>query len=332
MQDSVHDMKILKPNIASVVGIDGDANACRITIEPFERSYGHTIGNSLRRVLLSSIMGTAVVGVKIKNVSHEFVAIDGLLEDVVDLIINIKGLAFKFYSKTYLDTAIVKLSTNQSSVLTAKNLSLPHNVEIINTDHYICTINKNIDFEVEIMVANGSGYVIETDKVYNFDSVNGWIAVDASFSPVLRVSFNVESTRVDQRVDLDKLVLDIKTNGSIDGKDAVITAANILITQMETISQLDDLLSVTSSQNKDNTIGENFIRNEPSLFDEMVDDLGLSVKTVNALKKMDIISLGDIVKCTEKEIASDPHMGKKSMDEIKDLLIRRELEFSANLD
>lgn len=193
----VSSKQLLKPKSITISPLDADDNNCKIVMEPFERGFGHTLGNSLRRILLSSMVGTAVTEVKIAGITHEYDVINGVMEDVVDILLNIKGLIFKLHNK---ESTIVKLNISKSGVVRGSEIELTHDVELLNPDHEICTISKNGTIEMEIKIETGRGYETAATRRQNSEtSALGWLVLDSTFSPVLRVAFNVENARVEQK-------------------------------------------------------------------------------------------------------------------------------------
>lgn len=332
MQETLTAKQLLKPKSINISPIDGDNNNCKIVMEPFERGYGHTLGNALRRVLLSSMAGSAVTKVKIAGVSHEYAAIDGVSEDVVDVLLNLKGLVFKMHNK---NSVTLRLNQKGPKVVCGRDITLSHDVEILNPDHVICTLNKNIEIDVELLVEDGVGYhaaqigmleevVKDKDATEEETNSSGWIRLDAGFSPVTRVMFNVENARVEQKTDLDKLVLEVETNGVITPEDAVRTASKLLIEQLLVFAGLEHMPELESVTNKLAKVKE-----EPEIdpiFLELVDNLELTVRSANCLKHLDINYLGDLIQFTENELLRTPNLGKKSLTEVKELLEARGLK------
>ncbi|MEN9390706.1 MAG: hypothetical protein RL017_3 [Pseudomonadota bacterium] len=328
MQDMAKNNQLLKPKTINITPIEGDANSCKIVMEPFERGYGHTLGNALRRVLLSSMTGVAITRVKFNGVSHEYSVIDGISEDVVDILLNLKGLIFKLHGR---NSVTLKLQKSGPLVVKGGDITLSHDVEIINPEHVICTITKKIDFEIELVVETGVGYQASNLLSKNNESVaTGWINLDAGFSPVTRVMFNVENARVEQRTDLDKLVLEVETNGVISPEDAIRTASKLIIEQLLVFAGLEHMPEVETPANKLVKTKE-----EPEIdpvFLELVDNLELTVRSANCLKHLDINYLGDLVQFSENELLRTPNLGKKSLTEIKELLDSRNLKLGMAID
>ena len=292
----------------------------KVVMEPFERGYGHTLGNALRRILLSSMDGYAPTEVKIDGVVHEYSTIDGVQEDVVDLLLNLKGVVFKLHSR---NEVVLKVSKSGEGVVRASDIEVPHDVEIINPDHVLAHLQGG-KLDMEIKVEKGRGYVPANQrKQAEAHKVIGHLMLDASFSPLRRVAYSVEAARVEQRTDLDKLVMDIETNGVIDPEEAVRIAARILIDQM---SLFADLEGTTSGAD-----GGKSAPIDPVLL-KPVDDLELTVRSANCLKAENIYYIGDLIQRTENELLKTPNLGRKSLNEIKDVLASRGLTLGMRLD
>src|SRR6187551_1676228 len=315
---------LLKPKTINVEQLA--ANRAKVTLEPFERGYGHTLGNALRRVLLSSMVGHAATEVTIAGVLHEYSSIDGVQEDVVNILLNLKGVVFKLHNR---DEVTLSLRKDGEGVVTAADIQTPHDVEIINPDHVIVNLSHGGKIDMQIKVENGRGYVPGTMRRYGDESTKsiGRIVLDASFSPVKRVSYTVESARVEQRTDLDKLVVEIETNGAVTAEDAVRASAKILVEQLAVFAQLEgnelaafDAPVQRSSQQFD-----------PILL-RPVDELELTVRSANCLKAENINYIGDLVQRTEVELLRTPNLGKKSLTEIKEVLEQHGLALGMRLD
>ena len=313
--------ELLKPQITQVKDISPFHS--RITMEPFERGFGHTLGGALRRVMMSSIPGFAPTEVKIDGVVHEYDNIGGVREDVVGVMLNLKGVVFKINEG---DRAIVKLTAEIQGQVRAGDLTLPHNVEVVNSDHIIANLAKGAKLEMEITVESGMGYqpaVMRVGRSKRF----GVIYLDASFSPVLRVSFEVESARVENRTDLDRLVLDIETNGIFDSQQILNHASRILVDQLHVFADFDrgklDLESIGAQRGAE----------QNPIYQKRIDDLelGLSVRSQNCLKQEHIRYMGDLVRRTERDLQKTPNLGKKSIAEIKAALAQLGLELGTDL-
>jgi DNA-directed RNA polymerase subunit alpha len=316
---------LLKPKSIHVEA-DGP-NRAKVTLEPFERGYGHTLGNALRRILLSSMVGHAPTEVTIAGVVHEYSTIDGVQEDVVNLLLNLKGVVFKLESR---DEVTLSLRKDGEGVVTAADIQTPHDVTIINPDHVIATLSAGAKLDMQIKVEKGRGYVPGSMRRYD-DQLRsiGRIVLDASFSPVSRVSYTVESARVEQRTDLDKLVIEIETNGAIAPEDAVRASAKILVDQLASFAQLEG-----GSGGVD--MGAGGSDTNSSAFDPIllrpVDELELTVRSANCLKAENIYYIGDLIQRSENELLKTPNLGRKSLNEIKEVLMSRGLNLGAKLD
>ncbi|MCE7526254.1 DNA-directed RNA polymerase subunit alpha [Polynucleobacter sp. IMCC 30228] len=313
---------LLKPKIISVEALT--PNQAKVVMEPFERGYGHTLGNALRRVLLSSMVGFAPTEVAISGVVHEYSTLDGVQEDVVNLLLNLKGVVFKLQSR---DEVTINLRKDGPGVVTAKDIDLPHDVEIINPDHVIAHLAAGGKLDMQIKVEKGRGYVPGNMRQYHDETTKliGRIVLDASFSPVTRVSYAVESARVEQRSDLDRLVMTIETNGVMTPEETIRQAASILVDQLVVFAALE------SSE-----ISGDLVPSRSSMVDPMlmrpVDDLELTVRSANCLKAENIYYIGDLIQRTENELLKTPNLGRKSLNEIKDVLAARGLSLGMKLE
>jgi DNA-directed RNA polymerase subunit alpha len=316
----------LKPRIIDVQNIS--PFHAKVTMEPFERGYGHTLGNALRRVLLSSMPGYAPTEVKISGVLHEYSTIDGVQEDVVDLLLNLKGIVLKLHNR---DEVTLTLKKDGEGIVTAKDIEELHDVEIVNPDHVIAHLSAGGKLDMQIKVEHGRGYVPGTVRTNRGDPLLeaatsravGNIVLDASFSPVRRVSYQVDSARVEQRTDLDKLIVDIETNGAIEPEEAIRYAARILVDQLVVFADLKGtpaLAEVPKAQQID-----------PILL-RPVDDLELTVRSANCLKAENIYYIGDLIQRTETELLKTPNLGRKSLNEIKEVLASRGLTLGMRLE
>ncbi|MBI2312421.1 MAG: DNA-directed RNA polymerase subunit alpha [Betaproteobacteria bacterium] len=309
----------LKPRIIDVQNIS--PVHARITMEPFERGYGHTLGNALRRVLLSSMPGSAATEVQIHGVLHEYSTLDGVQEDVVDLLLNLKGIVLKLHNRA---EATLNLKKKGEGVVTAGDIEATHDVEIINPDHVIAHLASGGKLDMQIKVENGRGYVPATTRIQPEHGRNiGSVLLDASFSPVRRVSYQVESARVEQRTDLDKLIMDIETNGAIDPEEAIRYAARVLVEQLAVFADLKGTpLPVEKIEAP---------KVDPILL-RPVDDLELTVRSANCLKAENIYYIGDLIQRTETELLKTPNLGRKSLNEIKEVLASRGLTLGMKLE
>ena len=313
---------LLKPRIIDVQNIS--PYHAKVTMEPFERGYGHTLGNALRRVLLSSMPGYAATEVKMTGVLHEYSTIEGVQEDVVDVLLNLKGLVLKLHNRAEV-TLILKKSGE--GVVTASDIEPMHDMEIVNPDHVIAHLTAGGKLDMQIKVESGRGYVPATvrairDPLGETRSV-GSIMLDASFSPVRRVSYAVESARVEQRTDLDKLIVDIETNGAIEPEEAIRYAARILVEQLVVFADLKGT-ATTEESKKPQPIDPILLR--------PVDDLELTVRSANCLKAENIYYIGDLIQRSETKLLKTPNLGRKSLNEIKEVLAARGLTLGMKLE
>ena len=286
-----------------------------------------TLGNALRRVLLSSMVGYAATDVTIAGVLHEYSSIDGVQEDVVNILLNLKGVVFKLHNR---DEVTLSLRKDGEGAVTAADIQTPHDVEIINPDHVIATLSQGGKLDIQIKVEKGRGYVPGTMRRYADESTKsiGRIVLDASFSPVKRVSYTVESARVEQRTDLDKLVMEIETNGAITAEDAVRASAKILVEQLAVFAQLEG--SELAAFDVPAQRGGN-AQFDPILL-RPVDELELTVRSANCLKAENIYYIGDLIQRTENELLKTPNLGRKSLNEIKEVLASRGLTLGMKLE
>ncbi len=312
----------LKPRSIDVESIG--QNHARVVMEPFERGYGHTLGNALRRILLSSMAGYAPTEVQITGVLHEYSTVDGVREDVVDMLLNLKGVVFKLHNR---EEVTLTLRKNGAGTVTAADIELPHDVEIINPDHVLANLTEGGKLEMQIKVEKGRGYVPGNVRGFADDHSRtiGRIVLDASYSPVLRVSYAVENARVEQRTDLDKLVLDIETNGVISPEEAVRQSARILMDQLSIFAALEGSAESADMPSR----GAPQI--DPILL-RPVDDLELTVRSANCLKAENIYYIGDLIQRTENELLKTPNLGRKSLNEIKEVLAARGLTLGMKLE
>lgn len=314
---------LLKPKAIAVEPIG--ANRAKVTLEPFERGYGHTLGNALRRVLLSSMVGYAPTEVTIAGVLHEYSTIDGVQEDVVHIMLNLKGVVFRLHNR---DEVTLVLRKEGEGVVTAADIQTPHDVEIVNPSHLIANLAHGGKLDMQIKVAKGRGYVAGNLRRFGDEPSKsiGRIVLDASFSPVARVSYTVESARVEQRTDLDKLVMEISTNGAISPEEAVRASAKILVEQLAVFAQLEnsEISAFTEPVNRSSQFDPILLR--------PVDELELTVRSANCLKAENIYYIGDLIQRTETELLKTPNLGRKSLNEIKEVLASRGLTLGARLE
>ncbi len=305
-----------------------DKKRAKITLDPLERGFGHTLGNALRRILLSSMPGAAITAVRIEGALHEFTVIEGVREEVIEILMNLKNLSVRLDS-TERDTATLKLSKTGPCVITAADIQLPHDVEIIDPDHVIAHLLADAQLEMELTVTSGRGYrLLDSDAALKANEESesvelGLMKVDAYYTPVRKVSYSVENARVEKRTDLDRLILNIETNGTIDPSEAVRYAATILHTQIAPFANLEETEEVVA------------VEEEPQ-FDPVLlkplDELDLTVRSANCLKAEQIFYIGDLVQKTETDLLKTPNLGKKSLTEIKDVLAERNLNLGQELD
>jgi len=311
---------VLRPRGIHVERIGADR--ARVIVEPLERGFGHTLGNALRRVLLSSIPGSAITEVEIDGVLHEYTTLEGLQEDVIEVLLNLKDVAIRMHGH---DETTLTLSKKGKGVVTAGDIKVDHSVEIINPGHVICHLTKDVALNMRLKVARGVGYQPATARRLPDEEARpiGRLQLDASFCPVRRVAYNVDSARLEQRTDLDKLVLDVETNGAIDAEDAVRKAAEILQVQISIFGDFSRRESADATADKSGV--------DPVLL-RPIDDLELTVRSANCLKAESIYYIGDLVQKTEVELLKTPNLGKKSLTEIKDVLYQRGLQLGMKLE
>jgi DNA-directed RNA polymerase subunit alpha len=292
--------------------------------EPFERGFGVTIGNSLRRILLSSLEGSAVTSIKIDNVAHEFSAIPGVMEDVAEIVLNVKQLILRSHTRA---TKTVRIDVDEKKAITAKDITADDTIEVINPDLHIATLTKNSGFRMEMEVQKGRGYV-PAERNKKEGQPIGVIAIDSIFTPVKRVDFHVEDTRVGQMTDYDKLILEIWTNGSVSPKDAILYASNILQRHLDVFVNFGKLpeeeLAAEPSDEKD---GELYKK-----LSQPVSELELSVRSANCLREAHIKTLGELVQKSEGEMLKYRNFGKKSLTEISNILKDMNLGFGMEID
>ncbi len=294
----------------------------RITLEPLERGYGHTLGNALRRILLSSMSGAAVVEVEIEGVLHEYSTIEGVHEDVIDILQNLKGIAFNLHTR---EEVTLQIDKKGAGPVKASDIILEHDVEIANPEHLIATITGDGQLKMTIRVAQGRGYESSPQRQQPEDEERpiGRLQLDATFTPVRRVSYVVERARVEKRTDLDKLVLDLETDGTLDPEEAIRRSATILQQQLRAFVDL--------SSDQANEPRKEEAEVDPVLL-RPVDDLELTVRSANCLKAESIYYVGDLVQRTEVELLKTPNLGKKSLNEIKSVLASRGLSLGMRLE
>ncbi|MFH1395306.1 MAG: DNA-directed RNA polymerase subunit alpha [Candidatus Omnitrophota bacterium] len=305
---------------------EGTYNATygKVVAEPFEKGYGVTIGNSLRRVLLSSIEGTAVTQVKINGVLHEFTAIPGVYEDVTQLIMNIKGLVLRSHFKS---PKPMFISVNKKGEVTAKDIKCDETVEIINPDHHIATLTEDVKFEIEMKVERGRGYTVSERNKTDEDAI-GTVAIDSLFSPVKRVNIEIENTRVGHITDYDKLVLEIFTNGSMEPKETLLYATNILQRHLDVFIGMGKLPEEIEEEEEESKEKKELQKklNKP------ISELELSVRSSNCLAEANIRTIGELVRKKETEMLKYKNFGKKSLNEINAVLTTMGLHLGLEIE
>ncbi|ABM61609.1 DNA-directed RNA polymerase subunit alpha [Halorhodospira halophila] len=309
----------LKPRSVEIEPLSD--NRAKVVLEPLERGFGHTLGNALRRLLLSSMPGTAVTEVEIEGVQHEYTAVEGIHEDTVDILLNLKDLAVRLNER---DSVTLSVEKQGPGSVTAADIATDHDVEIQNPDLHIATITHEQPFKASLKIERGRGYLPVTAREEEDTRTIGHLALDASFSPVRRVSYAVESARVEQRTDLDKLVLDVETNGVVTPEEAVKFAASLLRDQLSVFVDLEGGLLEGGDEQEEPEIDPVLLR--------PIDDLELTVRSANCLKAESIHFVGDLVQRTEVELLKTPNLGKKSLNEIKDTLAEHGLSLGMQLD
>ncbi|WP_448245303.1 DNA-directed RNA polymerase subunit alpha [Thalassotalea agariperforans] len=318
MQGSV--TEFLRPRLVDVETLS--STRAKVTLEPLERGFGHTLGNALRRILLSSMPGCAVTEVEIDGVLHEYSSKEGVQEDIIEILLNLKGLAVKLEGK---NEATLTLTKSGEGPVTAADIQHDGDVEIANPEHVICHLTGDGAISMRIKVELGRGYVPASTRrnAEEEDRAIGRLLVDASFSPVARIAYDVDSARVEQRTDLDKLVIDMETNGTLDPEEAIRRASTILAEQLDAFVELRDISVVEEKEEKPQF--------DPILL-RPVDDLELTVRSANCLKAEAIQYIGDLVQRAEVELLKTPNLGKKSLTEIKDVLASRGLSLGMRLE
>jgi len=312
--------EFLKPRIVDVQVVS-DKHA-RVTLEPLERGFGHTLGNALRRILLSSMPGTAITEAEIAGVLHEYSTIEGVQEDVIDILLNLKKVALRMHNRT---EATVTLNKKGPGPVVAGDITVDHDIEIVNPDFLIANLTKEGELSMRLRIAKGRGYQPATVR-FNEESESvtiGRLQLDASYSPVNRVSYTVDRARVEQRTDLDKLIIDIETNGTVDPEEAIRHAATMLQDQLSAYVDRQ-----ARSEEKPRDVGGDI---DPILL-RPVDDLELTVRSANCLKAESIFFIGDLIQRTEVELLKTPNLGKKSLTEIKDVLATKGLSLGMRLE
>jgi DNA-directed RNA polymerase subunit alpha len=311
--------EFLKPRLVDVQTLS--PTHAKITLEPLERGFGYTLGNALRRILLSSMPGSAITEVKIDGVLHEYSTMEGVQEDVIEILLNLKTVALRMYGR---DEVTLKLSKKGPGVVTAGDIQLEHDVEVVDPKHLIATLTKEATLNMELKVNRGRGYPPVPARAPGAEArAIGVMQLDASFSPIRRVAYTVENARVEQRTDLDKLILDIETNGAINPEEAVRRSANILQDQISIFVDLKSPETKTEEKREPEM--------DPLLL-RPVDDLELTVRSANCLKAENIFYIGDLIQRSEFELLKTPNLGKKSLTEIKDVLAQHGLSLGMKLE
>jgi DNA-directed RNA polymerase subunit alpha len=296
----------------------------RVTLEPLERGFGHTLGTTLRRILLSSMPGAAITEVKIDGVLHEYSTIPGVQEDVIEILLNLKNVAIKLHGR---EEVTLRLNKKTPGVVVAGDIEAEHDVEIVNPEYVIAHLNETGALNMTLRVSLGRGYETASSRENSVGTEDklaiGVLQIDASFSPVLRVAYSVESARVEQRTDLDKLVIDLQTNGTLDPEEAIRRSATILQQQLAPFVDLKSSF-ITKETSEQQAINPIFLR--------PVDDLELTVRSANCLKAESIFYIGDLVQRTENDLLKTPNLGKKSLTEIKNVLLSHGLSLGTRLE
>ena len=314
---------LLMPKGLRVENPTDEENYGRIIVEPLERGWGHTLGNALRRVLLSSLQGAAVTGIKIEGAAHEYATVKGISEDVTDIILNVKQLRLKLISDT---PTKLFVTLKGKGVVTAGDIEVNPDVEILNPDQVIATVNEDADSSLTMYVSDGKGYV-SSDFNKKDDTEVGYIAIDSIFSPILKVNYTVENTRVGQRADLDKLVLDVWTDGSLSPEESVSYAAKILF------DHLDQLINIKAQfESLEEEIVDEKTEKIRNLLNMRIDEIELSVRSNNCLRAANIKTLADLVRNQESEMLKYKNFGRKSLVELNQVLADYGLSFGMDVD
>ncbi|KRO35018.1 MAG: DNA-directed RNA polymerase subunit alpha [SAR86 cluster bacterium BACL1 MAG-121105-bin34] len=298
---------------------DIDATTSKITLEPLERGFGHTLGNALRRILLSSMPGAAITDVTIEGISHEYSTIEGVREDVIDILLNLKDMPISLIEGT---SAVIKLNVSGPCAVTSKSFDLPGNVELPDTEHHVATLVDKVNLSLRATVKTGRGYE-PADARNDEDTVVGALKVDASFSPVRRVAYTVENARFEKRTDLDKLIIELETDGTLDPKKAIEHAATIMQQQLAAFVDLDAIAEQEAKKDQNDF--------DPFLM-RSIEELELTVRSTNCLKAESIFLIGDLLQRTEFDLLKTPNLGKKSLNEIKDVLASKGFSLGTTLE
>ena len=315
MQTSIIDL--LVPTEIQVETVSDQV--AKITLEPLERGFGHTLGNALRRILLSSMPGAAITNVSIEGISHEYSTIDGVREDVIDILLNLKDMPINIIEGS---TAEIKLDVSGPSEVKAGMFEVPGNVELVNEDHHIASLVDKVKLSLTAIVRTGRGYE-PADIRSDSDETVGSLKVDASFSPVKRVAYSVENARFEKRTDLDKLIVELETDGTLDPKMAIEHSATILQQQLASFVDLD-------------AIAEQEAKKDQNDFDPLlmrsIEELELTVRSTNCLKAESIFLIGDLIQRSEFDLLKTPNLGKKSLNEIKEVLASKGFALGTTVD
>ncbi|MCE5387388.1 MAG: DNA-directed RNA polymerase subunit alpha [Acidithiobacillus sp.] len=312
--------ELLRPQNYDVQALG--SHRATVSLGPLERGFGHTLGNALRRVLLSSLRGMAVTEVEIEGVLHEYSSLEGVQEDVVDILLNLKQLAVRTNRRESVNITVRKKGPG---VVTGADIVAEHGVEIANPEQIIATLTRDVEIVMHLRLESGRGYQPAAQRLHDHEKRVGVLALDASFSPIQRVSFVVENARVEQRTDLDRLILDIETNGTVDPVQAVQEAARILRQQL-------DVFVGGESAPMEEARPAALVEDLMPLLERTVDDLELTVRSANCLKAEDIFYIGDLVQKTEQELLKAPNLGRKSLNEIKEILEKKGLSLGMRID
>ena len=315
MQTSIIDL--LVPTEIQVETVSDQV--AKITLEPLERGFGHTLGNALRRILLSSMPGAAITNVSIEGISHEYSTIEGIREDVIDILLNLKDMPVNLLEGT---SAEIKLDMAGPSEVTASSFEVPGNVELVNPDHHVASLVDKVNLTLTATVKTGRGYE-PADLRGEEETQVGALKVDASFSPVKRVAYSVENARFEKRTDLDKLIVELETDGTLNPKEAIEHSATIMQQQLAAFVNLD-------------AIAEQEAKKEQNDFDPLlmrsIEELELTVRSTNCLKAESIFLIGDLIQRSEFDLLKTPNLGKKSLNEIKDVLASKGFALGTTID
>ncbi len=295
-------------------------NRSKIVLEPLEQGFGHTLGNALRRIILSSMPGTAVSEVKIDGVLHEYSTIEGVQEDVIDILLNLKDLSVRL---TEVEDAELTLNKSGTGTVTAADIDLPNGVEVVNPDHHIATLNAEGTLNMTMRVTRGRGFVPVKALAEDEGQETGLLRLDATYSPIKRVTYQVDNARVEQRTNLDRLSVDIHTDGTLEAEEILRISATILQHQLSAFAELGRLEEVIEEKEE--------AKIDPIML-RPVDELELTVRSANCLKAENIHYIGDLVTRMESDLLRTPNLGKKSLNEIKEVLLSRGLSLGLILD